>query len=180
MTDRRYFDGTVIESGRPLGATPKGGKWIAFLNFMQDGDSFLMDKSWLDNHGYPAKTEQQMMANIARVIACIRNASKNPKCSNRIVTRRINAGMNGANAKLVGYRIWAFDKQDEFDDKRIIACSLCGKDIKPQGEWYQGHNAEPIKEGRCCDDCNLDIVLPARLSNLPDMQPAYSVNTEEN
>jgi hypothetical protein len=30
------------------------------------------------------------------------------------------------------------------------------------GQW--GNNALPIKEGRCCDDCNMNVVLPARIA----------------
>lgn len=37
-------------------------------------------------------------------------------------------------------------------------CSICGKEY----EGY-GNNAEPINDGRCCDECNLSKVIPARL-----------------
>jgi len=37
-------------------------------------------------------------------------------------------------------------------------CCLCKKEF----EGY-GNNAEPIKIGKCCDDCNIKIVLPTRL-----------------
>jgi len=52
--------------------------------------------------------------------------------------------------------------------KKKRYCCLCGKKMKP-GEW--GNNPEPIKpysEGTCCDECNLDKVLPARLKALND------------
>jgi hypothetical protein len=29
-----------------------------------------------------------------------------------------------------------------------------------------GHNAEPVCLGMCCDDCNTEWVIPARLSQL--------------
>ena len=29
--------------------------------------------------------------------------------------------------------------------------------------WTEGNNAEPVREGRCCDDCNMNKVVPARL-----------------
>jgi len=51
-------------------------------------------------------------------------------------------------------------------------CVICGKKIKPQktdnGEtyWDNGHNALPVKEGRCCDKCNQEKVIPARLDIL--------------
>ena len=38
-------------------------------------------------------------------------------------------------------------------------CCLCGADI--QGH---GNNASPVKEGVCCDECNLFKVVPARLT----------------
>ena len=167
MTDRRYWDGTVIEAGRPLGQQRKGGKWVAFLNFMQDGDSFLMDKIWVDNHGYPCKTDAQLKKSIKNLIQVIRNASKNPKCSNEIVTRRIQGGYSD---KFIGYRLWAVSKHGSRigkKDERIIACSLCGKDIEPKGDWYYGNNAEPLSRGRACDDCNASRVIPARLADLP-------------
>jgi hypothetical protein len=36
-------------------------------------------------------------------------------------------------------------------------CSICGKPIVGRG-----HNAQPVEEGRCCDDCQLNVVLPTR------------------
>lgn len=43
-----------------------------------------------------------------------------------------------------------------------MKCCLCGKEIEKLGNW-EGNNAEPLKEGRCCDACNMDKVIPARL-----------------
>ena len=46
-------------------------------------------------------------------------------------------------------------------------CVICGLkiDIITSGdfEWQDGHNAEPIKEGRCCTECNNSVVIPTRL-----------------
>tara|TARA_R100001443_G_scaffold24201_4_gene36413 strand:- start:1167 stop:1343 length:177 start_codon:yes stop_codon:yes gene_type:complete len=50
-----------------------------------------------------------------------------------------------------------------------MKCSICKNDIEEQktdgGEiiWDQGHNARPVKNGRCCSDCNVNVVIPARL-----------------
>lgn len=43
-------------------------------------------------------------------------------------------------------------------------CCLCQKqiDIQPKG-WAEGHNAEPIMNGRCCSKCNDTIVVPKRI-----------------
>jgi hypothetical protein len=52
---------------------------------------------------------------------------------------------------------------------RDMFCELCGKRI----ENGFGHNAWPLLkgEGRCCDTCNRDKVLPHRIAQLhhPDM-----------
>ena len=51
-------------------------------------------------------------------------------------------------------------------------CCICGKKIdalvsSKTGEevWTKGHNAKPVKDGRCCSDCNNKIVLPLRIMN---------------
>ena len=45
-------------------------------------------------------------------------------------------------------------------------CSICEGliDINPFNGWAYGHNAEPVAEGRCCDNCNHDV-LAARILN---------------
>lgn len=40
-------------------------------------------------------------------------------------------------------------------------CCICGEEF----EGY-GNNAEPVKEGTCCDSCNYAVVIPARLNDL--------------
>ena len=47
-----------------------------------------------------------------------------------------------------------------------MKCSICGKPIKAVGTWTQGNNAEPVNSGRCCDECNVRVVIPERLRNL--------------
>jgi hypothetical protein len=32
-----------------------------------------------------------------------------------------------------------------------------------EGGWDNGNNAQPVNDGRCCDECNMDVVIPARL-----------------
>ena len=44
---------------------------------------------------------------------------------------------------------------------RTLTCSIC--DIEYTG-W--GNNAWPINEGRCCDDCNGNHVLLARIARM--------------
>lgn len=45
-----------------------------------------------------------------------------------------------------------------------MKCSICDKDIPvKEGGWDSGNNAQPINDGRCCDDCNMNVVIPARL-----------------
>ena len=44
-------------------------------------------------------------------------------------------------------------------------CSICSSEIEknPITGWDQGHNADPVNRGRCCDVCNSFVVIPARL-----------------
>ena len=37
-------------------------------------------------------------------------------------------------------------------------CCLCGNEI-----IGYGNNANPISDGRCCDKCNIDKVIPERI-----------------
>lgn len=56
--------------------------------------------------------------------------------------------------------------------KKKRLCVICGKAL-PKGEY--GNNPEPIKpfsSGACCNDCNFNKVLPARLAALPKHQEA--------
>ena len=51
--------------------------------------------------------------------------------------------------------------------KKVRKCCICGKPFR-MGEW--GNNPEPVKpysSGTCCDDCNLNKVVPARLAAIP-------------
>lgn len=40
----------------------------------------------------------------------------------------------------------------------MIKCCICGKKI----EERESNNASPLKEGRCCNDCNVKVVIPHR------------------
>jgi hypothetical protein len=45
-----------------------------------------------------------------------------------------------------------------------MKCSICGRAIVANViGWDKGNNAQPINDGRCCDDCNMSVVIPARL-----------------
>lgn len=57
-----------------------------------------------------------------------------------------------------------------------MECSICGDEIDKQVHpvtgavvWDKGHNAEPITDGRCCSECNAEIVVPARIDQLVDL-----------
>ncbi len=50
-----------------------------------------------------------------------------------------------------------------------VKCSICSSYIEPlkdeNGEvvWEHGNNAQPVNDGRCCDKCNWEVVIPARI-----------------
>ena len=57
--------------------------------------------------------------------------------------------------------------------KVTINCSICKEKIDEQFTkntnkvyWTEGHNAEPINDGRCCTSCNYVFVVPARVVNI--------------
>ena len=60
--------------------------------------------------------------------------------------------------------------QELEDDFADIECSICKNEIEKQLDedgdilWDHGHNAEPVTEGRCCNDCNMNVVIPARIT----------------
>ena len=45
-----------------------------------------------------------------------------------------------------------------------MLCSICFNDIPSVNGWDSGNNAAPINHGRCCNDCDNNIVIPARLN----------------
>lgn len=55
-------------------------------------------------------------------------------------------------------------------DRKKEKCCICRGDIEPTPldapadcQWWQGNSAEPFMDGRCCDECNMQFVVPARL-----------------
>lgn len=50
-------------------------------------------------------------------------------------------------------------KRDTEEDENV--CVICGKHY----EGY-GNNAQPVADGRCCDECNIRVVIPARLKEI--------------
>lgn len=54
-------------------------------------------------------------------------------------------------------------EESKSEDEKMICC-ICGKEIPVEhGNWTEGHNAQPVKDGSCCKHCNDTVVLPARL-----------------
>lgn len=57
--------------------------------------------------------------------------------------------------------------------KEIVTCVICKGDIEHKTDpatgrvyWTEGHNAQPVADGRCCDVCNATAVMTARLSHI--------------
>lgn len=48
-----------------------------------------------------------------------------------------------------------------------MKCCLCHKEI----EGY-GNNAAPVKDGICCSDCNINVVIPNRLNHMKTLRDA--------
>lgn len=40
-----------------------------------------------------------------------------------------------------------------------MKCVLCKKQIEEDDHgWSDGHNAQPLASGRCCDPCNTEVI----------------------
>ena len=44
-----------------------------------------------------------------------------------------------------------------------MKCCICKQEIENVNGWKEGHNAEPLASGRCCNGCNESVVIPARI-----------------
>lgn len=47
-----------------------------------------------------------------------------------------------------------------------MKCCICGLEIPPVGEWIHGNDAWPAADGRCCNECDMAVVVPARLAEV--------------
>jgi hypothetical protein len=48
------------------------------------------------------------------------------------------------------------------------SCAICTESIAARAfnpKWPNGNGAWPIAEGRCCDQCDRDVVQPARIEH---------------
>jgi len=70
-----------------------------------------------------------------------------------------------------------------------MKCSICGNKIEteqtgPYSFWSDGHNAQPVNDGRCCGSCNELVVIPRRLNdsfnakNLTEGEEVRDANTD--
>ena len=58
-------------------------------------------------------------------------------------------------------------------NKKLKDCDICGEPIYPEiNGWSEGHNAEPITDGRCCSSCNQSKVIPVRILFVQSRQKA--------
>ena len=58
----------------------------------------------------------------------------------------------------------------DYTSKNTQPCCICDEKIDAMVSpdtgkeiWIKGHNALPVKDGRCCSDCNNKIVVPLRI-----------------
>jgi uncharacterized membrane protein len=46
-----------------------------------------------------------------------------------------------------------------------MECVICEREITADYQgWEGGCNAMPVEEGQCCHECDIYVVLPARLA----------------
>lgn len=47
-----------------------------------------------------------------------------------------------------------------------MRCCICDQPIEVVLGWAEGHNAQPVENGRCCGPCNDTFVIPARIAEM--------------
>jgi len=54
-----------------------------------------------------------------------------------------------------------------------MKCSICGHTVDLHRHpvtkkvyWGEGHNAEPVNDGRCCTVCNNNVVISRRMTDI--------------
>ena len=58
-------------------------------------------------------------------------------------------------------------------------CIICDGDIAvDRSGWRHGHNAMPVRQGRCCGECNALVVVPMRIRKMRAGAP-MSVNPKQ-
>lgn len=55
-------------------------------------------------------------------------------------------------------------KKSRISDK--ITCVLCSHTWVPANKYDIGNNAQPVADGRACDTCDWQHVIPARIKNI--------------
>lgn len=61
--------------------------------------------------------------------------------------------------------------------EKELKCVFCGDLIVND----MGNNAEPVKKGRCCDKCNADVIIPARLKEMKSkLNDEYIIDEDNN
>lgn len=125
-----------------------------------DGDRFIVAKVWSDGEGDYESTAR-LIAAAPKMLAALRAAVA--ILSGWEATSRIDAG----DTETVRLCKQALAKA-EGDNARVVRsapqCCICGGPIAAVSDaWRDGHNAQPVSDGRCCDSCNQDVVIPARL-----------------
>ena len=65
-----------------------------------------------------------------------------------------------------------------------MKCSICNSEIEKQVDengkvfWESGNNAEPINDGRCCDFCNMAVVIPTRMNDSLEVDSILTRNRQ--
>lgn len=54
----------------------------------------------------------------------------------------------------------------------MTKCCICDGEIEAVGDWTSGNDAWPVAEGRCCNRCDMEVVVKARLDGVRDRQRA--------
>lgn len=80
----------------------------------------------------------------------------------RALTREFLRGWTGEASVVVARQIAEkLNLNLDNNEPEPFACSICKREIKGQ----YSNNARPVTDGRCCDECNAKVVIPARMAS---------------
>jgi hypothetical protein len=57
-------------------------------------------------------------------------------------------------------------------------CVICEGKIPVEHGWKEGHNAQPVRNGRCCGRCNIEVVVPMRMRRMQEFRDMRTVKPE--
>lgn len=153
---------TLAKAGFRLGVSSRGTGDVDDYTNTVDPDSY--DFTCFDVVLLPAVKEARMNL----VTEGLKKEENIKKMLEENLTPLIDAEKEDKSKKIVAETI------NHLKESMDHMCVICGKEFHG---W--GNNAQPVANGLCCDDCNIEEVIPARLKELQKHESLKEEDKEE-